>query len=402
MSIPPLREMIARVVAEPSVSSVNPDFDQGNLAVIGHLAEWLEALGFRIDIQNLPGHANKANLIATLGPEADDGLVLSGHTDTVPCDPELWRSDPFTLTEREGRLYGLGSADMKSFLPLVIQAVREMQATRLRRPLVILATADEESSMDGAQALVDAGRRLGRYAVIGEPTSLRPIRMHKGIVMDRVTLRGRAGHSSNPALGVSALEGMHAVIGAILEWRTRMQTEHRNPAFEVPFPTLNLGHIHGGDNPNRICGHCELHYDLRLLPGMDNDAVRADLLEYLQHTLGDSELRLANDALFAGIPPFETPADSAVVRACEELTGHSSGAVAFATEGPFFRQLDIETVVCGPGNIDQAHQPDEYIAIDQLHPCMEMVQGLVTRFCLSEPVIESGDSERVALRSRPV
>ncbi|MCP5142570.1 MAG: acetylornithine deacetylase [Gammaproteobacteria bacterium] len=382
MVIPSLREMIARVVAEPSVSSVHPGFDQGNRAVIAHLAEWLEALGFRIEIQDLPGHADKANLIATLGPDGDEGLIFSGHTDTVPCDPALWRSDPFTLTERDGRLYGLGSADMKSFLPLVIETVRGMRLRDLRRPLVVLATADEESSMDGAQALVDAGRRLGRYAVIGEPTSLRPIRMHKGILMDRITLTGRAGHSSNPALGVSALEGMHTVIAAILEWRSTIQAANRNPAFEVPVPTLNLGHIHGGDNPNRICGHCELHYDLRLLPGMDNEAMRADLLAHLRRTLGASELRLAMDALFAGIPPFETPADSAIVRACEELTGRASGAVAFATEGPFFRQLDIETVVCGPGNIDQAHQPDEYLAIDQLQPCMDMVDGLVRRFCL--------------------
>ncbi|MCB1733943.1 MAG: acetylornithine deacetylase [Gammaproteobacteria bacterium] len=383
MSIPSVREMIARLVAEPSVSSVHPDFDQGNRAVIGHLADWLADLGFRVEIQGIARHPDKANLIATLGPDSEDGLILSGHTDTVPCDPELWSNDPFTLTERDGRLYGLGSADMKSYLPLVIEAVRTLDPKRLTHPLVVLATADEESSMDGAQALVDTGRRLGRYAVIGEPTSLKPIRMHKGIVMDRVTLTGRAGHSSNPALGVSALEGMNHVMSAILEWRDAIQKQHRNAGFEVPFPTLNLGHIHGGDNPNRICGHCELHYDMRLLPGMDNEQQRADLLAHLQRRLGDSELRLVMDALFAGVPPFETRADSPIVQACEELSGHPAGAVAFATEGPFFSQLDIQTVVCGPGDIDQAHQPDEYLRLDQLQPCIDMTQGLIKRFCLS-------------------
>lgn len=382
MSTPSTRAMIDALIAIPSVSSVTPEFDMGNRAVIDLLANWLDDLGFDIEIQAL-ANPDKANLIARIGPPGEDGLVLSGHTDTVPFDAHLWTTDPLQVTEKDGKLYGLGTADMKSFLALAITAARGFDASTFSKPLTLLATADEESSMDGAQALVDNGRRLGRYAVIGEPTHLRPVRMHKGIFMDRVTLTGQAGHSSNPAWGVSALEGMNQVITAIMDWRSRMQAEHQNPAFEVPFPTLNLGRIEGGDNPNRICGHCELHYDLRALPGMDNDEIRASLKAHLEQTLADSELQLAMDTLFAGIPPFETPAESAIVAACEALTGHPASAVAFGTEGPYFRQLDMETVICGPGRIDQAHQPDEYVELSQLQPCVDLLSALIDRFCIN-------------------
>ncbi len=381
MPLPSARQMINQLISIPSVSSVSPQFDMSNRAVIDTLATWLDELGFSIEIQEL-SNPDKANLIARLGPERDDGLIFSGHTDTVPWDEDHWTSDPFSATERDGKLYGLGTADMKSFLALAIDAARDLNASTLQKPLILLATCDEESSMDGARALVDRGQRLGAYAVIGEPTSLRPIRMHKGIFMDRVQLTGSAGHSSNPAWGNSALEGMNTVISAILKWREQLQSKHYNDAFEVPVPTLNLGHIQGGDNPNRICGHCELHYDLRSLPGMDNDQLRASLKQHLTTTLQGSELELAMDTLFYGIPAFETPADSAIVLACAEHTGNRAGAVAFGTEGPFLNQLGIETVICGPGRIDQAHQADEYLQLDQLPSCTGLLKNLTKQFCL--------------------
>src|SRR5690606_37299728 len=223
--------------------------------------------GFEIEVLPIPGQPHKANLIATLGRGAG-GLVLAGHTDTVPCDPDRWASDPFSLTERDGRLYGLGATDMKGFFPVALEAARRFDQSKLQQPLIILATADEESSMDGARLLAELGRPKARYAVVGEPTGMKPVRMHKGIMMERVRVQGLAGHSSNPALGNNALEAMHLVIADLLAFRSELQNRYRNPGFAVPVPTLNLGHIHGGDNPNRICGHCELQFDLRPLPGM--------------------------------------------------------------------------------------------------------------------------------------
>ena len=205
--LPDTLTMLHRLIAAPSISSATKALDQSNLTVIEHLHEWLAQLGFQTEVMHVPGHAGKANLIATLG-SGPGGLVLAGHTDTVPCDPELWRSDPFFLTERDSRLYGLGTCDMKGFFPLAIEAARQFVDTPLQQPLIILATADEESSMSGARALVDAGRPLARAAVVGEPTSLKPIRMHKGILMEGIRIQGRSGHSS-PCAGRQR-HGSHA------------------------------------------------------------------------------------------------------------------------------------------------------------------------------------------------
>ncbi len=377
---PKLLEMIRDLIAIPSVSSVSPSLDQSNRAVIDRLAPWLEDLGFAVEIQPLPDHPDKANLIATLG-HGPGGLVLAGHTDTVPYDDHLWRHDPFGGVMEDGRIYGLGSADMKSFLALAIEAARAFDPTQFKQPLIVLATADEESSMRGAQALVDAGRSLGRLAVIGEPTGLRPVRMHKGIMMEAIRVTGRSGHSSNPDLGANALEGMYRVLGEILKWRTELQARYRNSLFEVPVPTLNLGHIHGGDNPNRICGDCELHIDIRPLPGMGLEELRASLRQRLTQALDHSELQLSFTPLFDGIEAMETPAASAIVQATEELTGHRAEAVAFGTEAPYFQRLGMETVVLGPGHIEQAHQPDEYLDLDTLEPTVDLLQRLIDRFC---------------------
>ena len=337
-------------------------------------------LGFACERMPIPGRSTKFNLIARRG-EGDDGLVLSGHTDTVPFDAAGWSSDPFTLTERDGRLYGLGSADMKGFFPGVLHALASMDLHRLRRPVTILATADEESSMSGAKALVDAGRVLGRHAVIGEPTGLKPIRMHKGVLMVAVRIHGRAGHASNPALGNSALDGMVKVMGALMAWRERLQVSHRDPLFQVAFPTLNLGHIHGGDSPNRICADCELQLDMRLLPGMAIDEMLGELRQLAEGALSGSGLGLVVEPLFEGVPPMCTEAGAEVVRVAEALSGQTAGTVAFATEGPYLHQLGAETVILGAGDIECAHQPDEYVPVAQLGRLTGILAGMIRHFC---------------------
>ncbi len=376
------REQLQQLVAQPSVSCAAPDWDMSNLPVIELLAGWLEARGFTAEILPLADRPGKANLIATLG-SGPGGLVFSGHTDTVPYDDNRWQSDPFTLTERDGKLYGLGATDMKGFFPAVLAAIDRLAGEPLQQPLIVLATADEESSMSGARALVDQGRPKGRYAVIGEPTELRPVRMHKGIMMESIRVRGASGHSSNPALGKNALETMHAVMGELLSYRGELQSRYRNPGFLVDVPTLNLGCIHGGDNPNRICAECELHFDLRPMPGMDNEDLRQAIQQRLTPLAETSGTDIVFSTLFEGVDAFEQASDSDLVRACEKLTGHTAESVAFATEAPFLQSLGMETLVLGPGSINQAHQPDEFIAIDQLAPSVDILSGLIQRFCLS-------------------
>ncbi len=374
-------EMIEGLVRTPSVSSVDPAMDQGNRAVIDLLAGWLDDSGFQVEIMPLPGVPEKANLIATLG-RGPGGLVLAGHVDTVPYDEGKWSHDPFSLTEADARLYGLGTSDMKSFLALALEASRNVQAPDLNEPLVLLATADEETSMSGARALVEAQRPHARHAIIGEPTGLHPVRMHKGILMEAIRLHGHSGHSSDPTLGNSALEAMHTVIGSILAWRNELQQKNRNPLFAVPFPTLNLGHVHGGDNPNRICAECELHIDLRPLPGMDATELRGELHHRIRHSLSDSGIGIDFESLSAGVPPMETASDATIVALAERLTGYPAEAVAFATEAPYLAQLGMETVVLGPGDIAQAHQPDEFLALDRLDPMISILQQAINTVCI--------------------
>lgn len=385
---PPLRQMLAELIATPSISSVNPALDQGNGPLLDVLAQWLEDSGFRVDILPLPQRPGKANLLATLGPDAGadgTGLVLAGHTDTVPYDPRHWHQDPFCLTETDGRLYGLGICDMKAFFALAIEAARTLSAERLTAPLCLLATADEESAMHGARALLASGHRPARYALIGEPTGLRPVRAHKGVMGEAIRLRGQSGHASDPALGRSALEGMHQVMGAILQWREALKTQATDALFSIPYPTVNLGAIHGGDNPNRICGACELQLDLRLLPGMDDVSLRESLRALVAPIAEARGLDWEIEPLFPSIPPGATAADSAIVRLTETLTGQRAGAVNFGTELPFFNRLGMETVVLGPGDIEQAHQPNEFLAIERIDPTLTLLGRLIGHFCHVTP-----------------
>jgi acetylornithine deacetylase len=374
-------DQLRQLVSTPSVSSTDPHWDQGNRAVIDLLAGWLNDRGFRTEIQPVSTDGRKANLIATLG-SGPGGLVLAGHTDTVPFDEGRWQSDPLGLNERDNRLYGLGSTDMKGFFPLAIAAADDFRASDLQQPLILLATCDEESSMNGARALVDAGRPKARAAIIGEPTSLVPVRMHKGIMMEAVRVTGRAGHSSNPALGNSALEGMHTVMGDLMTYRAELQQRYRNDFFAVPSPTLNLGCVHGGDSPNRICSQAELHFDLRMIPGGDNDAIREEIARRLASIAGQRGLDIELHPLVSAISPFEEPASSPLVQLAERLTGHRAEAVAFATEAPFLKALGMEVIVMGPGSIDRAHQPDEYLELEQIQPCIALLRQCIRHYCL--------------------
>ncbi|RLA57991.1 MAG: acetylornithine deacetylase [Gammaproteobacteria bacterium] len=372
---------LRQLVGIPSVSSTDPGWDQGNRAVVDLLADWLSGMGFATEIQHVSADGGKANLIATLG-SGPGGLVLSGHTDTVPFDDGLWQSDPLVLSERDNRLYGLGSTDMKGFFPLAIAAASAFQNTPLKQPLIILATADEESSMNGARALAAAGYPRARAAIIGEPTGLKPVRMHKGMMMESVRVTGRAGHSSNPALGNSALDAMHAVMGDLILFRRELSERYGNELFEVAFPTLNLGCIHGGDSPNRICGSAELHFDLRMTPNGDNETVRGDIEQRMNRIAEQHSIDISLHSLIKNIAPFEQAADCELVRMAEKLTGHGAECVAFATEAPFLQQLGMETIVMGPGSIDLAHQPDEYLELSQIRPCVDLLQECIRHYCL--------------------
>ena len=376
-------DRLKQLIASPSVSCTQADMDMSNKPVVELLANWLRDLGFTIEIIDVPNNPGKVNLVATLG-QGDGGLVLAGHTDTVPCNPDRWQQDPFKLTERDNRYYGLGATDMKGFFPVVLAAVELLkdQLQHQQQPLIILATADEESSMSGARALASASYPKARYAIIGEPTEMKPVRMHKGIMMELIRVQGVAGHSSNPDLGNNALDTMHEVMSELITFRNELARDYVDTGFDIAIPTLNLGCIHGGDNPNRICGSCELEFDLRPLPGMNIDSLHAQIEQRLTPIPKTRDIDIKLSKLFPGIPAYEQAADSLLVTTAEALSGSSAQSVAFATEAPFMQRLGMETIVMGPGSIDQAHQPNEFLARDQIDPAISMIRDFIIKFCL--------------------
>ena len=295
--------VLADLVSIASMSSVSPEFDTPNRPLIDRLADYFDGFGWRAEIMVLPETPGKANLVASLGEgegegEGEGGLVLAGHGDTVPFDDGAWASDPFRLTPRDGRLHGLGSADMKGFIALCVALASRLKASQLARPLHVVVTADEESDMGGARLLAQIGRPQAEYCIVGEPTDLKPIRMHKGVLMEALTVIGGTGHSSDPSAAPNALEGLGRIITELLAWREELKTRHPSPDFAVPYPTLNLGHVHGGDNPNRICGRAELHIDLRPVPGMRREDLREELDRRVPQSACGHGLRLPASGAF--------------------------------------------------------------------------------------------------------
>jgi acetylornithine deacetylase len=377
-------DQLTQLVRTPSVSCTQARLDMGNRAVIDLLASWLEPLGFNIDIQTIEdvhGANPKANLIATLG-HGDGGLVFAGHSDTVPFDENQWQQDPFTLKVENNCAFGLGATDMKGFFPTVIAAIQPFLTKPLKQPIIILATADEETSMKGAKALVHAQIPKARFAVVGEPTSMRPIRMHKGMAMEAIRIEGRAGHSSDPALGNNALDVMSDVINELKNYRSEIQQKYQHAGFTIDVPTMNFGCIHGGDNPNRICGRCELEFDIRPLPGMKLDNLREDIDRRLAVIAREKNIIIDRQSLFTGVDAFEQIAESPLIQAVEALTQQQAGSVAFATEAPYFQELGMDVVVMGPGSIDQAHQPNEFIDLGDIDFAVKALQGLIQKFCV--------------------
>ena len=377
--LPPFIELYRQLIATPSVSTTEPALDQSNEALINLLAGWFRDLGFHTEVQPVPETRNKFNLLARAG-KGSGGLMLAGHTDTVPFDDGRWSQDPFTLTERDNKLYGLGTADMKGFFAFILDTLRDVDITRLKKPLYILATADEETTMAGASYFARTTSLRPDCAIIGEPTSLKPVRAHKGHLSKAIRIQGQSGHSSDPERGVNAIELMHDAIGHLTGLRNTLKEKYHHDGFVIPYPTMNFGAIHGGDSPNRICACCELHMDLRPLPGMALPDLHELLLESLAPVSERWPGRLTISDLHPPIPGYECPRHHGLVAVIEKLLGTDTEIVNYCTEAPFIQQL-CPTLVLGPGSIEQAHQPDEYLDTAFINPTRQLIERVVHHFC---------------------
>lgn len=381
MKLPEFIELYRALIATPTVSAIDSTIDQSNEALIHLLAGWFSDLGFQVDVQPVPETRNKFNLLASIG-SGPGGLLLAGHTDTVPYDQGRWTRDPFTLSEVDNKLYGLGTADMKGFFAFILDAIRDIDASKLTKPLYILATADEETTMAGARYFAASTPLRPEFAIIGEPTSLKPIRAHKGHLSNAIRIIGQSGHSSDPSRGVNAIELMYESITQLMTLRNTLQQRYHHEAFEIPYPTMNFGHIRGGDAANRICGCCELHMDIRPLPGLSLSHLDDLLNQTLEPVRARWPDRLHIEALHAPIPGYECPTDHHLVPVIEQLVGSRTDVVNYCTEAPFIQEI-CPTLVLGPGSINQAHQPDEYLDTAFIEPTRKLLKQLVSHFCQS-------------------
>ena len=384
MTQPHFIEMYETLIASPSISATVPELDMSNVGVINQLSEWCNDLGFTCEITELTSSQGKYNLAAKLGA-GEGGLMLAGHTDTVPFDESRWQYDPFKLTQQDNKLYGLGSIDMKGFFAFVLNALQEIDEelglVNIKQPLILLATADEETTMAGAQQICQQDNLKPARCVIGEPTDMAPVYMHKGHMSSAIRITGKAGHSSDPDAGLNAIEVMHKVIAALLILKQELKNKYSLTEFAIPYPTLNLGHIHGGDNANRICGCCELHLDMRPIPGISIKELEAMLISAVSPINKEYPNAVQVIDLHDPIPAFHGTKDSALVQLAERLSGQTAIPVNYCTEAPFIQQLGCETLVMGPGSIQQAHQPDEYLDLEKIKPSQAIIKQLIVESC---------------------
>ncbi|WP_411563369.1 acetylornithine deacetylase [Pseudomonas shirazensis] len=372
------QQLLGRLIGFATVSR------DSNLQLIGFIRDYLAELGVASELF-FNAEGTKANLFASIGPTDRGGVVLSGHTDVVPVDGQAWSVDPFVMTERDGRLYGRGAADMKGFIASVLAAVPAFLAQPLHTPVHLAFSYDEEVGCLGVRSMLEAlaeRPHKPRLCLIGEPTELKPVLGHKGKLAMRCQVHGAACHSAYAPYGVNAIEYAARMIGKLGEIG-QVLAEDQDARFDPPFSTVQTGVIKGGRALNIVPEECEFDFEVRALPGFAAETVadqlqayaEAELLPRMRAVSAASDIRLWPLSAYPGLA---TAADSEAARLVALLSGSSEfGTVAFGTEGGLFDQAGIATVVCGPGSMEQGHRPDEFVSVAQLLGCDAMLLRLV-------------------------
>jgi acetylornithine deacetylase len=357
---------------------------KSNLELIAFIEETLRH--HRIDSLRVPSlDGTKADLLATIGGSGDGGIGLSGHSDCVPVEGQRWTSDPFTLTKRDGKLYGRGACDMKGFIACVLASVPMFKAGKLKEPVHLLVSYDEEVGCTGVRPLIARlGRDLPRprAIIVGEPTSMAVIDAHKRIDSYRTTVHGREAHSSLPALGVNAISAAASLIGELDRIGSTIAKTENDPRFEPSFSTISIGTIKGGTAPNIVPKTCDFHWQVRSLPSASPEEVPRDLARYAEAALLPQMKRVTDAAgietkALNSVPAFVAGSASEAVALALKLTGaKNTRAVSYTTEAGLFEQAGCPAVICGPGDIAQAHAADEFLSREQIEACLAFLEGL--------------------------
>ncbi|MDT7689203.1 MAG: acetylornithine deacetylase [Acidobacteriota bacterium] len=360
---------------------------RSNIELINHVLPRVEAAGLcaRMFPYTDESGVKKFNLVAVHPKTFEDGgeveLALVGHTDTVPFDP-AW-TEALTLVEREGKLYGRGACDTKAFIAAALVALEEVDVRRLVRPLALVLTADEEVGCLGAKRLAESKPFRARHAVVGEPTSLQPMRAGKGYCLAEVIVRGREGHSAYPDLGASAIMRAARLVTRIEKIAEELKRD-AHEAFDPPHTTVNVGVIKGGTAKNVIAGECRFTLEWRPVPGQRAEVV-AELVGREVEALRAEDEGFACEVVLTRLDGgMETRADALLVVALEEATGKSAGTISFGTEAPQLAELGAEAVVFGPGDIRVAHRTGEFVPTDELRECARILRRTIERFCAAE------------------
>ena len=372
------RKMLEKLIAFPTVSS------NSNLDLISFVEDYLSVYGVSSK-RIISDCGKKANLYATIGPMNPGGIVLSGHTDVVPIDGQDWQTDPFELTEKDGRLYGRGTCDMKAFTAIALALVPEM--SNLKRPIHLALSYDEEVGCLGAPKLIETIKDQlpeVRAVFVGEPTSMRVVTGHKSILHFDTRITGLEAHSSQQHRGVPAV----MIAGRLINWLGEKQRENEanadlNNAFEPPFSTLHCGVVHGGTAVNITARHCDFVTDIRTLPTEDAMSYFDEYVNYVRDVVEPEMQSVSPDTkveieVHANVPGFDAPEDSEAVQLAKQLSGQNTTEVApYAAESGQYQKAGFSVAMCGPGSIDQAHQPNEYISVDQLEQGTEFIRRLI-------------------------
>ena len=375
-------DMLRRLVAFPTVSR------DSNLALIDHVGDYLSGHGVDCHL-TFDDDRRKANLYATLGPQDRPGICLSAHTDVVPTDGQDWHGDPFRTVAREGRLYGRGTCDMKGFLAVVLAMVPEFLAQRLETPIHLALSYDEEVGCIGVRRLISDLDRMPvrpKLCIVGEPTEMKPVVAHKGKLAMRCRVRGQECHSSMAPAGVNAVEYAAELIVFLRAMAAaRRRDGPFDESFDPPFTTIHTGTVSGGTALNIVPRDCSFEFEFRHLPNDDPAALLAQVTGYAHNTLlpamrsvsGEAEIAFEPITSFPGLQIAETDPATELVKA---LSGaNDTGKVSFGTEGGLFQAAGVPTVVCGPGAIEQAHKPNEFVELDQLAQCEAFLRRLIER-----------------------
>ncbi len=373
-------ELIHRLVGFDTVSR------KSNLRLIEFVRDSLAGLG--VDSILIPDETGtKANLFATIGPKDRPGIALSGHTDVVPVDDQNWSSDPFVAVEKNGKIYGRGTADMKSFVAVALALVPEMVEREFSAPIHLAFSYDEEIGCVGVRGLIAALARMPvkpMACIVGEPTDMKVVTAHKGKAAMRCLVHGLACHSAMAPYGVNAVETAAEIVTYLRAMGRRLRARC-DPGFDPPFGTVHTGTISGGIALNIVPAECAFDFEIRTLPGESPQDLIEEVREYADTALvpdmrAISPLAGITWEALSGFPGLATPEDSDIAQLAKTLSGSNSvGKVSFGTEAGLFHEAGIPAVVCGPGGIAEAHKPDEFVALDQVARCEDFLRRLIGR-----------------------